>query len=253
MHVPYCRRKTCLIPRGKVLKRKCHRRHHCGNYHALFCRSPVTWQQEQHPCFYLSFLSVSKSFRKLRLKKHISRRLKQNHRVQSLQMRVFFRRSWSPSRAQWSDGSTAETDEEELSVSSRSSYASQTSNFNLFNNGPETLSLMSYSSGRVDSVHFKREQISPKASVLMEGVQSLDEDDLACLGLASAKVLNSACFKLLVKTWLGVNPVSLIFSQASKPGPDLLHELGPAGTPDLDPISSRGPQPSAGVAVSTRM
>lgn len=97
-------------------------------------------------------------------------------------MRVYFRKSWSASKAQWSDASTAETDDEELSVSSRSSYTSQASNSNLLSNSPESLSLESYSSGCVKSLNFKCEQMSPKASVLMEGVQSLDEDDLACLG-----------------------------------------------------------------------
>ncbi|XP_075906791.1 uncharacterized protein LOC142904525 isoform X2 [Nelusetta ayraudi] len=156
-------RKACLIPKGKVMKRKCQRRRHC----------------------------VSSSLRKLRLKKHISRRLKQNQTVQSLQMRVYFRKSWSASKARWSDASTAETDEEELSVSSRSSYTSQTSNSNLLSNSPESLSLESYSSGYVKSSNFKCEQMSPKASVLMEGVQSLDEDDLACLGLPN---LGQTCY-----------------------------------------------------------
>lgn len=141
---------------------------------------PTAWIQ--HLYLSSSFLSVSSSLRKLRLKKHISRRLKQNQTVQSLQMRVYFRKSWSASKARWSDASTAETDEEELSVSSRSSYTSQTSNSNLLSNSPESLSLESYSSGYVKSSNFKCEQMSPKASVLMEGVQSLDEDDLACLG-----------------------------------------------------------------------
>lgn len=139
-------------------------------------------QQEEHLCFYSSFLSVSTSLRKLRLEKHISRKLKQNQTVQSLQMRVYFRKSWSLSKAQRSNGSAAETDEEELSVSSQSSYTSQTSNSNLLSNSPESLSLESYSSGCVESSHFKREQMSPKASVQMKGVQSLDEDNLACLG-----------------------------------------------------------------------
>lgn len=47
MHVSCCRGKTSLIPRGKVLKRKCQRRHHCGNYHALFCNSPVTFHKNR--------------------------------------------------------------------------------------------------------------------------------------------------------------------------------------------------------------
>lgn len=143
----------------------------------------------KHLCF-SSFLSVSTSLRKLRLEKHISRRLKQNQTVQSLQMRVYFRKNWCASQAQWSDGSTAETDEEELSVSSPSSYASQTSNANLLSKSPESFSLESHSSGCVESLNFKCEQMSPKATLLMEGVQSLDEDDLACLGWAPARTFN---------------------------------------------------------------
>lgn len=141
---------------------------------------PTAWMQHIH--FSSSFLSVSSSLRKLRLEKHISRRLKQNQTVQSLQMRVYFRKNWSASKARWSDASAAETDEEELSASSRSSYASQMSNSNLLSNSPESLSLESYSSGCVESLNLKCEQMSPKASVLIEGVQRLDEDDLACLG-----------------------------------------------------------------------
>lgn len=125
--------------------------------------------------------SASTSLRKLRLEKHISRRIKQNQTVQSLQMRVYFKRSWSISQGQWSDGSPAETDEEELSMSSWSSYASQRSNSNLLSNSPESVSLESYS-GCTDSLNSRSDQISPKSSILMEGAQSLDEDDLACLG-----------------------------------------------------------------------
>lgn len=166
------------------MTRKCQRRRHCGNYHAWFCGSPSTSTNSINATHLLSssFLSVSSSLRKLRLEKHISRRLKQNQTVQSLQMRVYFRKNWSASKARWSDASTAETDEEELSLSSRSSHASQTSNSNLLSNSPESLSLESYSSGCVESLNFKCEQMSPKASVLIEGVQRLDEDDLACLG-----------------------------------------------------------------------
>lgn len=169
----------------------------------------------QIKCLYFSlisnsFVSVSSSLRKLRLEKHISRRLKQNQTVQSLQMRVYFRKGWSANKARWSDGSTAETDEEEPSVSSRSSYTSQTSNSNLLSNSPESLSLESYSSGCVESLHFKCEQMSPKASAQMEGVQSLDEDNLACLGYESAEAFSSACFKQLEEMYFGLNPVPFI-------------------------------------------
>lgn len=133
---------------------------------------------------YLFFFhpSASTSLRKLRLEKHISRRIKQNQTVQSLQMRVYFKRSWSISQAQWSGGSPTEMDEEELSTLSWSSYASQRSNSSLLSNSPESVSMESYSSGCIDSLNSRSDQITPKASMLMDGAQSLDEDDLACLG-----------------------------------------------------------------------